>query len=235
MTSSTQARAHLSHVGRLDRIAGATLLLGAVAFFAGGPAHPGDSGKGSKVAQLHEMLVDPMWYPSHALLLVAVACFAIAIVAIRLRGGVGDGMAKVTRVVSVIAVVATLGMILHLFYATGADGIAGGEKTLFYHVATWNTTIIDSMWGLGIAALAVAGGWTRSLGNRVTLVLGLVGGLAFALASATIAFTDRFDGVFPVSSLISIWGVVVGLMVLLRKGSPTAPRDAPRDVRAGIA
>lgn len=44
-----------------------------------------------------------------------------------------------------------------------------------------------------------------------------MGGLAFALASATIAYTDRFDGLFPVASLIGIWGVVVGLMVLLRR------------------
>lgn len=58
---------------------------------------------------------------------------------------------------------------------------------------------------------------TRTLGNPVTLVLGLAGGLAFALACATIAFRDRFDALFPLASLLGIWGVVVGLMVLLRK------------------
>ncbi len=76
---------------------------------------------------------------------------------------------------------------------------------------------MDPLWGLGIAALAVAGGLTRALGNPITLVLGLAGGLAFALASATIAYTDRFDPLFPVASLLGIWAVVVGLMVMLRK------------------
>lgn len=66
----------------------------------------------------------------------------------------------------------------------------------------------------------MAGGLTRTLGNPVTLVLGLVGGLAFALASATIAFTDRFDSLFPLASLLGIWGVVVGVMVLLRRSDP---------------
>lgn len=88
---------------------------------------------------------------------------------------------------------------------------------------------MDASWGLGIAALAVAGGVTRALGNPVTLTLGLVGGLAFALASGTIAYTDRFDGLFPVGSLVGIWGVVVGVMVLRRR----SPRDGSSGHRAG--
>lgn len=217
MSTSTDVRTHRSRVRRPDRVAGAFLLLGGVAFFAGGATHPGDSGEGSKVSQLHEMLVDSMWYPSHALLLAAMACFAAATLANRLRDGLDARMAKVTGIVSVIAVLNTLGMTLHLFAATGAEAIADGDKTFLYHLQTWNETVVDPLWGLGIAALAVAGGLTRTLGNPITLVLGLVGGLAFALASATIAFTDRFDALFPVASLLGIWGVLVGLMVLLRK------------------
>jgi hypothetical protein len=217
MSTSTQVRTHPSRVRRPDRVTGAFLLLGGVAFFAGGATHPGDSGQGSKVAQLHEMLVDPMWYPSHALLLTAMACFAAAILALRLWGGLNAAMATVTGVVSVIAVLATLGMTLHLFAATGAAGIADGDKTFLYHLQTWNETIVNPLWSLSIAVLAVAGGLTRTLGNPVTIALGLVGGLAFALATATIAFTDRLDPLFPVASLLGIWAFVVGLMVLLRK------------------
>ncbi|WAZ19129.1 hypothetical protein STRCI_000160 [Streptomyces cinnabarinus] len=204
MSTSTRARTQLSP--------GPLLLLGGIAFFAGGAIHPAGNGEGSKVDQLHEMLVDSMWYPSHALMLVAMVCFAAAILAFRRRGGLGSGMARVTDVASVIAVVATAGMALHLFAALGADGIAHGEKTLLYHVQTWNETLTNPLWGLSVAALAVTGGLTRTLGNPLTLALGLVGGLAFALASATIAFTDRFDALFPLASLIGIWAVVVGLM-----------------------
>jgi hypothetical protein len=35
-------------------------------------------------------------------------------------------------------------------------------------------------------------------------------GLDFALAAATIGFTDRFDTLFPVGSLLGIWAVCVG-------------------------
>ncbi len=224
MTTSTEVRSHPSGVRRPDRIAGPFLVLGGVTFFAGGATHPGDSGEGSKVSQLREMLVDSMWYPSHTLLLVAMACFAAGIVAIRLRGGVDAGTAKVVRVVSVIAVVAALGMTVHLFAATEAEALADGDKTFMYHLFAWIETLVNPLWALGIAALAVAGGLSRTLGNPMTLVLGVVGGLAHALAAATIAFTDRFDALFPVGSLLGVWGVVVGLMVLLRKGgsSPAA-------------
>ncbi len=217
MSTSTALRTPSTRIRRPDRIAGAGLIVGGVAFFAGGATHPGDSGTGTKVDQLHDMLIHAMWYPSHALLLIAMVAFAVAILRIRLRGGLDGAMAKVTRVVSVIAVVAAVGMTLHLFSALGADAIADGNKTFAYQLQAFNETIVDSSWGLGITALAVAGGLTRTLGNPVTLALGLVGGLAFALASATIAYTDRFDGLFPIASLIGIWGVVVGLMVLLRR------------------
>lgn len=98
----------------------------------------------------------------------------------------------------------------------GAKGIAGGHQTFGYQLQAMNETIVDAPWGVGIAALALVGGLTRTLGNRVTVAFGVVGGLAFALASATIAYTDRFDGPFPLASLVGIWGVVVGLMVLAR-------------------
>ena len=72
------------------------------------------------------------------------------------------------------------------------------------------------MWGLAVAALALVGGLTRSLGNRITIAFGLVGGLAFALASATIPYTDTFDSLFKVGSLVSVWAILVGVMAMRR-------------------
>ena len=218
MSTSTEVPTRSSRLGaRGARLSGGLLMLGGVTFIAGGATHPGDSGQGSKVSQLHEMLIHPMWYPSHALLLVTMACFAVALVTLRRRAGFEGAMDKVTRVVAVIAVVAVVGMTLHMFSALGADAIADGSEPFVYELQTFNETVVDASWGLGMAALAVAGGLTRALGNLVTLALGLVGGLAFALASATIAYTDRFDAVFPVASLLGVWGVVVGLMLLRRQ------------------
>jgi hypothetical protein len=87
--------------------------------------------------------------------------------------------------------------------------------------------VLDALWGLSVVVVAVVGGLTRTIGNRITIVLGLVGGLCFALASATIAFTDLFDPLFMLSSLIGVWGVVVGAMMLVRKPD-RAVVDRPR-------
>jgi len=213
---STPVTTRPSTVSRLDRAGGACLVLGGVAFVAGGATHPGDSGQGDKVQQLHEMLVQPSWYPSHALLLLSMGLFTAGIFVIS-RRDLGRSMATAARVVTGIGVLATVGMAAHLFAALEADSLAAGRPTAVFTLQTWNETIIDTLWALSIVFLAVAGGLTRTVGNRVTLALGLVGGLAYALASATIAFTDRFDPLFPVGSLIGIWAVAVGVVAMTRK------------------
>jgi len=144
------------------------------------------------------------------------ACFATGIVALRRRGDLSPALAKLVNVVSVVACVAAVAMLVHLLAALGAESLATGEHSLFSRVQTVNETIVDASWGLAIAVLAVAGGWTRTLGNRGTISLGVVGGLAFSLASATIAFTDQFDALFALGSLVGIWAVAVGAMGLRR-------------------
>ena len=202
---------------RSARLGGTCLALGGVAFFAGGITHPSDSGGGTKVEQLYEAFVQPSWYPSHALLLVSFGLFAAAVLLLRRRGDLGPGMVQLVRVVGAVAVVATVGMAVHLLSALGAASIADGQASLVSHVATWNETIVSSLWGLGIVALAVAGGLTRTLGSRMTIPLGVVGGVAWSIATATIAFTDRFDPLFPVAgSLITVWAVAAGAQWALR-------------------
>jgi len=217
MSTSTSARTSPSGVSQRNRVIGVCLALGGITFVAGGATHPGDSGEGNKIEQLHEMLVQPSWYPSHALLLLSMGLFAAGIFAISRRGDLSEGMARATKVVAGIGAIATVGMAAHLFAALDAESLAAGKPTFISTVQTWNETIIDTVWALSIVFLAVAGGLTRTVGNRVTLALGLVGGLAFALASATIAFTDQFDSLFPVGSLVGIWAVAVGVMAMARK------------------
>lgn len=213
---STPVTTRPSTSSRLNLVSGICLVLGGITFIAGGATHPGDSGEGDKVQQLHEMLVQPSWYPSHALLLLSMGLFTAGIFAIS-RRDLGRSMAAATKVIAGIGVLATVGMAAHLFAALEADSLAAGQPTTISTLQTWNETIVDTLWALSIVVLAVAGGLTRTVGNRVTLALGLVGGLAYALASATIAFTDRFDPLFPVGSLIGVWAAAVGVVAMTRK------------------
>lgn len=205
------------------RLGGIALMLGGIAFFAGGMTHPSDSGAGTKIEQLYHAYTHGSWYPSHALLLASFALFAAAILLLRKRSDLAIGMRRLLNVVSIVAVVATVGMAVHLLSALGAESIANGQRSLIYYIQVWNETILNTLWGLGIIGLAVAGGLTGTLGNRLTIPLAVVGGAAWCLATATIAFTDQFDPLFPVSSLIAVWAVACGVMWVMRaRPAPTS-------------
>ena len=222
MQTSIDARASLSPAPlRSARLGGTCLALGGVAFFAGGVTHPQPTIEGTKVQTLYDMFMQPMWYPSHALLLASFALFATAVLLLRKQGDLSPRIAPLVNLVSVLFVVATLSMAVHLFDALGAESIADGQPALVYEVAKWNETIFSTLWGVGIVTLALAGGLTRTLGNRITMPLGVVGGVAWCLAASTVAFIDLFDPLFPVAgSLIPIWAVAVGVMWAVRGPGP---------------
>ncbi|HWJ82133.1 MAG TPA: hypothetical protein VNS55_07845 [Nocardioides sp.] len=204
----------------VGRAAALLLLAGGVGFFAGGGLHPKDDGHGDKLAQLHSMLVDPAWYPAHVVLLVGMTGFAAGIVALRWRGGQPRHLERLLAVAAPVAVVAALGAVVHLFAATQATAIEDGSSTWLVHLFTGVETVVNPVWGVTIAALAAVGA-TAGIGNRVVAPLGVVGGLAYALAVATIAFTDTFDVLFPVGSLLGLWAVAVAVVA----GSPSIHRQ----------
>jgi hypothetical protein len=192
------------------------LIAGGVAFFASGPLHPTGSDEGDKTEQLHSMLVESTWYPAHLLGLLGFACVAAGLLALRRDAVIRDRLGRLLTVGAVVAVIATVGAAIHLFAATQAAEIEDGSPTPL--VAFMGVeTIVNPAWGLMIAALAVAGGLTRALGNRIVLGLGLLGGLAFALATATIAYIDTFDFLFPVAGLAGVWLVATGVVGLTRR------------------
>ena len=223
MTTMIEGRPDALRRGDPSRLAGPMLVLGGVAFFVGGVTHPSDRGNGNKVQQLHDMLVESSWYPSHAVLLAAMALFATGILAVRHRRDLAPGMERLLKVVFIIACIATVAMAVHLFAALDAESLVDGKQSLVSRVQTVNETVIDAAWGLAVATLATVGGLTRSVGNRATIPFGLIGGLAFALASATIPYTDTFDSLFKVGSLLSIWAILVGVTEIRH----TNPRGGP--------
>lgn len=214
MNTSIEDRASLSPVSlRTGRLGGMCLVLAGIAFFAGGVTHPQPTIEGKKVEVLYDMFVQPMWYPSHALLLASFVLFATAVLLLRREGDLDPRMRQVVSVASILLVVGTLSMAVHLVDALGAESIADGQPALVYQVAKWNETIFSTLWGLGIITLAAVGGITRTLGNRITMPLGVVGGVAWCLAAATVAFIDLFDPLFPIAgTLIPVWAVAAGVM-----------------------
>ena len=215
--TTTQTRAATAAPPRLDRLGSVLLTLGGVAFFAYGPLHPVGDDAGDKTEQLHSMLVDSWWYPSHAIGLLAFSSIAAGLLAIARDPVLPALAARTSRGVGVIGVGMVLGQLVHTFAATQASAISDGSTTPLVKAFMGVETVVNPAWSLGIAVLAVVGGLSRTIGNRVLLPIGLVGGLAFALANATIAFTDTFDALFPVAGLIGLWAVAAGITGLMRR------------------
>jgi hypothetical protein len=193
------------------------LIIGGAAFFVSGPLHPTGDDAGDKTEQLHSMLVDSAWYPAHLVALVGFACVAAGLLALRRDPAVRDRLGRLLTVSTAVAVVAALGAVVHLFAATQAGEIEHGGMTPLVAAFMGVETIVNPAWGLMIATLAVVGGLTSTLGNKIVLPLGLLGGLAFALATATIAFVDTFDPLFPVAGLTGLWLVTTGVIGLTRR------------------
>jgi hypothetical protein len=205
------ATAHLNRAGFV------LLIAGGAAFFVSGPLHPEGSDAGDRTEQLHSMLVDSAWYPAHLVALVGFACVAAGLLALGRDPVIRDRLGRLLPISAAVAVVAALGAVIHLFAATQAGEIEHGGTTPLVAAFMGVETIVNPAWGLMIAALAVVGGLTRALGNRIVLPLGLLGGLAFAVATATIAFVDTFDPLFPVAGLAGLWLVTAGIIGLARR------------------
>lgn len=201
----------------LDRRGSILIAAGGLGFFIYGPLHPTGNNQGTKIAQLHSMLVEPTWYPAHLVGILAFGCLAAGILSIAARSDLPESVHRVARRVGVLAVVMVVGQVIHTLAGTQAHAIADGSTTPLVRLFMGVETLVNPIWALGIVALAVWGGLTRSVGNRVVMMFGIVGGLAFALANATIAFIDTFDSLFPVAGLLGVWAVAVGVIGLFRR------------------
>ncbi|WP_329375602.1 hypothetical protein [Streptomyces sp. NBC_01483] len=199
-------------------ITGWLLLVGGAAFLVGGGMHPRvDAPDGGAKERLRVMFEDGDWYPSQALMLAGTACIAAALVALvrrRLPAGAPSRYAAVVAAVG--AALASVALLVHLLAAGEADRLAGGGDTPITDALVVVDTIAIPVFGLAIAALALLGALTRSLGNVVVAIPGVVGGAGYALAAGTILISDRLDGLFPTAIGIALWAAAVGVQLLLR-------------------
>lgn len=216
--STHQMAARLAKSNRTSALIAWGLLAGGVFFFVGGAMHPKEDPPGvSRHEILRLMFVDPLWYPAHSLILLGNVLIAASLVAL-VRGHTFAAVPRAQRagvIAAVGAVLGALGAVVHLLAALDADNIAARAATPFTDLMGPVETLSVPAFGFGIAFLVVIASLTRTLGNRVTAVLGVVGGVAYGLAGATIMFTDRLDFLFPAASGIGLWTAAAGIGLLL--------------------
>lgn len=200
----------------------------AVAFNIGGALHPNDSNSGSKVAQLHDMLLHGTWYPSHLGLLASFGLFTVLFLRLWGRLERAPVTRRAVRVMAIVSALTTVAMVPHLLAPLGADSIADGQSNPLSVFMTIDETLANAPWALGVALVALVAGVAGDLGNRVTAVAGVVGGLSFAAAAVTIPFTDALDGLFPVGGIgITVWALGVAVVGAWRRRPAALPPAVP--------
>jgi hypothetical protein len=199
---------------------GWVLAAGGVFIFVGGPMHPKEDPPNVTVMEhMRIMFTDPLWYPAHIVLLIGMALLAAALVGL-VRGRSLIGIPRLPLIAAIAAVAtaaATPGMLLHLIAAVDAGRIAAHQVTPTADVQVVVETITVPAFGFSIAALAFVGATTRALGNLITAIPGVLGGLGYGLAGATFLFTDKLDFLFPTAAGIAVWAIAVGVELLLRR------------------
>ena len=224
--STLQMTEHEVRLSATTRLVGWGLLAGGVCFFVGGAMHPKEDPPGvTRHEVLRLMFVDRAWYPAHFLVLIGSVLIAAALVAL-VRGrtlAVVPRAQRVRIIAAVGAVLGAVGALVHLLAALDAGRIAAHAATPFVDLMGPVETLTVPAFGFSIATLAVIGALTRTLSNRVTAVLGVIGGVAYGIAGATIMFTDRLDFLFPAAGGIGLWTVAAGIGLLL--GARARARD----------
>jgi hypothetical protein len=198
-----------------------TLIAGGALFVVGGSLHPTDDRPDLSMAQqLRVMYEDPSWYPGHAAMFVGMVLITVALLALRRDPGIaGVPRARTATIVTATAsALATVGALLHLVAATDADRIGHHDDmpplSGAYLVVE---TISVPIFAFGVAALAIIGALSRTLGNWYVAVPGVVGGVGYGLAGGTAIFTPVFDSLFPTALGVGLWVVAAGIWLLRRR------------------
>ena len=206
------------------------LIAGGALFFVGGAMHPEEDPPDVTLKEhLRVMYEDGNWYASHTLQFIGVALVAAALVALARSGALassrqaqraGSGRRRRRGRVGVRLVPAPD----RRHRGRPASPPTAARRSPMRSIVV--ETITVPVFCLGLVLLAVVGLRTGHVGNRTAAACALVGGVAYAVAGATFAFTDALDPLFPLASFIGVWAVVTGVSLHRRRTGVSAAKGS---------
>ena len=194
-------------------LVGGTLgFLGSLLHPQGDPALAGDAALASEVG-------DPLWVPSHVLVLAFVALLAAGLLGLA-RSGVLSGAARTAALVALGAAVAwVVESVPHLLAAADHHALLTGQPAPLVTAHLVGAVVVYPLAGFSLAALAVLGG--RRLAHPVVHALGAAGAVAFGIAPIAydVLGIEAAGDLFAGSLLLTAWVAAVGATALVRQRS----------------
>lgn len=202
------------------------MIAAAVTLVVGGFLHPDQDPNAPEEAILAAWLGDPLWVPSHSLLLVGAILLVPGLLG--LLGGRPDLPAAARRAGWVAVAGAALWVVEgvpHLAAAAESAAAAAGQPTPLLVIHQLLALVAFPLVGLSIAGLAVLGG--RQLAHPVLAALAAAGGVAWTAAPWAVGplGIESLGWLFPVGMLMAPWFLAVGVGELARRRAGT-PRPA---------
>jgi hypothetical protein len=181
-------------------------VLSALFVLAGGPQHPGGS--------MVEMLADPKWVPSHALMTVGFILLATGLIRYAATVPVEAGRTRFwVRLATLATWLQALEMVVHTASVVDAAELAAGQATPTLTTHLIMSVVAYPVFGAGMIGLIVAGARDRTLGSRWIAWLGIAGALAHGLAAPlTIVLEIPWARLlFPLVMLLAFWQILAGV------------------------
>jgi hypothetical protein len=186
---------------------------GGVIYFAGGSQHP----RGA----MAEMLMDPVWVPSHATVLLGIILMTAGLIAFRRSRAPSVSLDRWLAAAILVTALEAVEMAVHAMANVDGAAFAAGGSTPVLTSHLWLATIVYPAFGIVFAALVLAGVRTRELGSRWIAPIGLLGALAHGIVMPLVYLLDIGEAtvLFPIAALcIALWFVLAGLWTQLPSG-----------------
>lgn len=195
------------------------LIVGAVALLIGGLLHPEEDPALSGHAATAAWIGDPLWVPSHSLILLSSVLFALGLFGLlRARPDLPATTRRAGWVAVAGAVLSVVENVPHLAATFESDAAAAGHATPFLNAHMVLALLAFPLFGCSVAALAVLGG--RQLAHPVVAAGAVVGGICWSLGPWAVGplGIESLDVLFIVGMLMALWFAVVGVRAVLVKG-----------------
>ena len=199
------------------------LLVGGVLGFAGSVLHPQGDPTLTGDAALASEVGDPLWVPSHVLVLVFVALLVPGLLGLA-RSGVPTGAARTACLVAFgAAIVWVVESVPHLLAFADHHALLTGQPAPLVTAHLVGTVAVYPLAGFSIAALALLGG--RRLAHPLVNVVGALGAVAFGIAPVAydVLGIEAAGDLFAGSLLLTAWVATVGATALVRRRATRQP------------
>jgi hypothetical protein len=183
---------------------GLFLLAGAL-ILVGGPQHPGGT--------MAEMLADPAWVPSHALMFGGFVALLAAVLLVGRHAALPAGARTWFKLAVLGLVLQSVEMAFHTAASVDAGNLVAGRATPILTAHLWMTPLFYPVFAVTFAGFVVAAARARAIGSPWIAWLGVAGALSHGAAGFLVPIfnLEWARSLFVGIVLLAFWAILAGV------------------------